>query len=68
MDRMRCKQEASKKGDSPMRLRRSSFSQMYGKVKEGKINHDTGKNIKKDVSDMITDGIQLPEMIIDGIT
>jgi hypothetical protein len=37
-------------------------------MKEGKINHDTGEDIKKDVCDVITQWIELPEMIIDGIT
>ncbi len=37
-------------------------------MKEGKINHDTGEDIKKDVCDVITQWIELPEMIIDSIT
>jgi hypothetical protein len=37
-------------------------------MKKGEINHDTGENVKKDVRDMITQRVQFPEMIIDGIT
>jgi hypothetical protein len=41
---------------------------MDGKVKEGKISHDTGQDVKKDICNMITHRIKFPEMIIDGIT
>jgi hypothetical protein len=37
-------------------------------MKESKINHDTGEDIKKDVCDVITQWIELPQMIIDSIT
>jgi hypothetical protein len=51
---MSSKKKASEKGDSPMRLRRSFFSQLDGKVKEGKIDHDTGQDVKEDVCDVVT--------------
>jgi hypothetical protein len=37
-------------------------------VKEAKVNHETGEDIKKDVGEVITEGIKFPEMIIYGIT
>lgn len=35
---------------------------------EGKKNHDTGENVKKDVRNSITHGIQFPEFVINCIT
>jgi hypothetical protein len=37
-------------------------------MKESKITYDAGENVEKDVRDVVTNGIQFPEMIIYGIT
>jgi len=37
-------------------------------VKEAKVNHETGEDIKKDVGEVITEGIKFPEAIIYSIT
>jgi hypothetical protein len=37
-------------------------------VEESKINHNTGQDVKEDICDVITQWIELPEVIIYGIT
>jgi hypothetical protein len=37
-------------------------------VENSKIDHDTGKDIKEDICDMITQWIEFPEVVINGIT
>jgi hypothetical protein len=41
---------------------------MDRKAKKNEVNRDASKDIKEDVGEVITEGIELPEMIIDGIT
>jgi hypothetical protein len=36
-------------------------------MKEGKIDHDAGQDVKEDICDVITQWIELPEVVIDGI-
>jgi hypothetical protein len=37
-------------------------------LKEGKKDHDTGQDIKKDIGDVITQRVKFPNPVIDGIT
>jgi hypothetical protein len=37
-------------------------------VEESKIDHDASKDVEEDVRDVITEWIELPEIIIDSIT
>jgi hypothetical protein len=37
------------------------------KVEEGKIDHDTCEDVKEDICDVITQWIELPEVVINGI-
>src|SRR5512136_2849163 len=64
---MRGKKECTKNRHSLVGIWWSVFPQPHRKKAECEKDHDTGKNIKKDIRDMIAKRVQLPKIVIDGI-
>jgi hypothetical protein len=41
---------------------------MYRKIKESKIDHHASKEVKENICNVITHGVEFPDPVINGIT